>query len=109
MAGNTVRRSDNDWEGEKKERARRRSFFLRGGKALCREKLFDMYKISEVKIFLEFSHLQGRERQKESEAETASNRYHPQGLTAAITLNCSLKTTLFALLGDKVIIHCRTS
>lgn len=75
----------------------------------CWRGSFDIYEISEVKIFLEFSHLQGRGRQRESEAETASNRYRPQGLTAAITLNCSLKTTLFALLGDKVIIHCRAS
>lgn len=78
----------------------------------------NIWGISGVKIFLEFSHLLRRkEKQRQSshicrgerEAETVSNRYHPWGLTAAITLNCSLKTTLFALLGDKVIIHCCTS
>lgn len=40
----------------------------------------------------------------ESEQQVPSPR-----LTAAIIFNCSLKTTLFALLGDKVIMHLCTS
>ena len=47
--------------------------------------------------------------EEKREGGRASNRYHLCGLTAAITLDCSLKTTLFALLGDKVIMHlCRS-
>lgn len=66
----------------------------------------DLKGISDWEIFLEPSHLLGRIKRGRARV---SNRYHLCSLTAAITLDCSLKTTLFALLGDKVIMHLCTS
>lgn len=62
-----------------RDRERMRKGAVGRRKSLFKEDLsagvvVNICEISEVKIFLEFSHLR---RRKKKEAETVSNRYHP--------------------------------
>lgn len=69
-------------ERGKKERTRKRSFFFERKKKLLAMQ-FNICEISEVKIFLEFSHLQGERKTKGERGRDSEQQVPSSGLDSS--------------------------